>query len=544
MTSRPSDGLVLDGYRLIRFLGRGGFGEVWLCRSEAMGDFRALKWIPASNQEELEREYASLVRYRAAASNLRSPHLVAIEHANRIGDGLYYVMPLADGAEKNLDPIDPAWRPLTLAESIRCRVSAPEWFSSAEIRDRMRPVLRALQILSDAGLVHGDVKPDNILFFGGQPCLGDISLLGEDEAAITRRGTPGYVTPSWYEGGHPDMFGAAATLYTLLTGNSPDRMGRSAFLWPPQGETSLPPAERAEWKRLHNIVRRATEEQVSERFLDFATMARAIDGENVPARSRRRPVALAAAAVAVLGGLGLFLAFRNPPGNTATPRAASPAAAPSESAGPVSRLTPDQRADYLALATMVQRYLDEGQYANALASVEELLSTYPEARTQPGYSIARATALIGLGRTEEAKKELKKDVHLSPKLHAAAARKELWEKLGDLDAAEADLSRILETCGPNTLLLFLRADIRARRGDFPGVLADKQAALAIKPGDEKQRKQVENTWAPLESQYPAYAKFLDSKRRKTAGTPDINRSRISPPRNAVKNSRTRSPGQR
>jgi serine/threonine-protein kinase len=84
-------------------------------------------------------------------------------------------------------------------------------------------VLQALQTLSDAGLVHRDVKPENILFFNGQPCLGDISLLGADASVITRRGTPGYATSFWYA--------AAAMLQTLLTGNSPEKLGRASFLW-------------------------------------------------------------------------------------------------------------------------------------------------------------------------------------------------------------------------------------------------------------------------------------------------------------------------
>ena len=67
------------------------------------------------------------------------------------------------------------------------------------------PILIVLQALSDAGLVHHDAKPGNIVFFNGSPCLGDISLLDED----------------------------AATIHTLLTGSYPDKVGRAKFLWSP-----------------------------------------------------------------------------------------------------------------------------------------------------------------------------------------------------------------------------------------------------------------------------------------------------------------------
>ncbi|MEI6036162.1 MAG: serine/threonine protein kinase, partial [Verrucomicrobiae bacterium] len=229
----PQPGESLDGYRVIRLIGAGGFGEVWLCQSEALGDLRALKFIPATSGGQIEKEFDALCRYRTAAGQLRSPSIMPIEHVNRTSAGLFYIMPLADG-QGSSDPLEASWRPLTLAAMIEGRRKELAWFTSGEIKGWLTPILQALQLLSDAGLVHRDVKPDNILFLNGTPCLGDISLLGEDSHNITRRGTPGYSAPSWFleSGGHPDMFGAATTLYTLLTGNPPDKMGRVAFRWP------------------------------------------------------------------------------------------------------------------------------------------------------------------------------------------------------------------------------------------------------------------------------------------------------------------------
>jgi serine/threonine protein kinase len=495
---------TLDGYLLIRFLGRGGFGEVWLCRSEAMGDYRALKWIPATSAGRLEKEYESLLHYRKAAASLRAPSLLAIEHVGRVESGLYYVMPLADGMT-DVEPVDPAWKPLSLAEKLAAQTQAPKWFSSNEVITLMLPVLEGLQLLSDAGLVHRDVKPDNILFFHRKPCLGDISLLGEDAATITRRGTPGYSSPSWYLGGQPDMYGVAATLYSLLTSNPPDRMGKSAFLWPPQGQTSLSEQEQTVWKRLHGVIRRATDERVSERYIDFRAMAAALSGApETSGPPRRRHLVPAMAAVAIVLGLAAAIPFLRSR-ETAPPSAETQKA---EQPSVLSKLTPDQKADYQALASMVAGYIQDGKYANALAAVEELLSTYPQARTQPAYSVARAMALKGLGRVREAREELRKKVNLSPNITAMSTRKELWEELGDIGEAENDLTRVLEAFGPATFPLFLRADIRAQRGDFAGVQKDREAACTCNDGNSEQRRLVDAMWTPLETKYPGYGAFL------------------------------------
>jgi serine/threonine protein kinase len=275
---------IIDGYRLIRSLGSGGFGEVWLCQAQTMGDYRALKRIPRTGVAQLQKEKEALQLYRRKADALHSPHLILIEHVNSNEIELYYIMRLADGLT-DVKPTDPSWQPKTLSTLIQTHASLPKWLSSAEICRIFRPILQALQMLSNVGLVHRDVKPDNILFINGSPCLGDIGLLRANELKMTRLGTPLFEPPTWYEGGNPDMWGAAATLYTLLTGNSPDRMGRSAFRWPPQGEASLSIAERAKWKRLHKVIGRAIEEIVADRYPDFQSMEEALPLPH-PRRSR------------------------------------------------------------------------------------------------------------------------------------------------------------------------------------------------------------------------------------------------------------------
>jgi serine/threonine protein kinase len=277
----------IDGYLILRQVGSGGFGEIWICQSEALGDLRALKFIPSSRAGCMDKEFHALGLYRNAAGRLRSPSLMPVEHANLLPGGLFYVMPLADGISE-LSPLEEGWQPKTLSALISRQRTEPGWFSSGQVKEWMISILEGLQLLSDAGLVHRDVKPDNILFLNNAPCLSDISLLGEDAHHLTRRGTPGFSAPSWFieGGGHPDMYGAAMTLYSLLTGTPPDKMGRANFRWPPQGESSLSSSDREEWLRMHATIRRAVDERPAERFADFNLLARALtNGTTISERS-------------------------------------------------------------------------------------------------------------------------------------------------------------------------------------------------------------------------------------------------------------------
>lgn len=279
----PAPGSSIDGYELIRKIGEGGFGEVWLARSDATGAWKALKWIPASLHRHFAQELSALRMYVNTISSLRSPHLVPIEHVRISEQGLSYVMPLADGNEVT-SPEDPAWEPLTLALILTRHREAGTWFTSEEIRTITNEILLGAQTIADAGLVHRDIKPENVLILGGRACLADFGLSTHEDSMVSLRGTPQHTAPSWYveSGGNVDQWGVAALLYVLLTGNSPDKIGRARFLWPPGGQESLTKSEQEEWRRLHQVALRATSEQPTQRFLGLGAFRTALFDEKAP----------------------------------------------------------------------------------------------------------------------------------------------------------------------------------------------------------------------------------------------------------------------
>ena len=274
----PAINEILDGYRLIRLIGSGGFGDVWLCQMDSTGEYRALKFIPSERMAHLSRELQALVSYRQQLGRIQNESLITIEHINRAEAGLFYVMPVADGPE-GVEPTDPAWYPFTLRSAIEARRLSPGWFSLEEIAAAMAPVIRGVGQLSDQGLLHRDIKPENILYFRGHPCLSDVGLVTADAADVARHGTPGFVPPAWYEqtGSHPDMYGLAMTLYVLATGNDPSKISRPAYRWPPTGEQSLTVNQRAQWLGFMRLILRALAEEPGDRFPTFSSFATALE---------------------------------------------------------------------------------------------------------------------------------------------------------------------------------------------------------------------------------------------------------------------------
>lgn len=320
--------LTVSKYRLIRKIGEGGFGAVWVAKNTQDNSLVALKEILSPNQSGHERKalgrYAKLSYYSESESPAPIEGLIPILEVFVEDGKTYYTMPLCDGTDKGKAPTDSDWEPLTLDALIENRRSSEKWFSAKEIANIIIPLFTAAAKLNDEGFIHRDIKPANILFFNGKPCLADIGLMAEDRLSVSSAGTPDFTAPNWYINGNPDMWGCAATLFKLLTGNPPDLMGRGAYLWQPCGKEKMSFSDVQIWRNMQNAINRATAEKPKDRYLRFsdfiADVRAASEGGKiaqlpVPTKSNGRKVA-AAAAVALVAVAGTVAYFASKPSSS------------------------------------------------------------------------------------------------------------------------------------------------------------------------------------------------------------------------------------
>lgn len=264
MSAVTSPAPRIPDYELIRLIGGGSYGDVWLARG-ITGAFRAVKIVWRDrfpNPRPFAREFEGITRF--AAVSLREPSQLALLHAGRddAAGMFYYVMELADDAEHGRT-VDPAtYRPLTLREVQSRRGRLPV----SEVLALGVALARALASLHAAGLVHRDVKQSNVIFVGGVPKLADVGLVTSASAPeVTFVGTEGFVPPEGPGAPPADVFGLGKLLYELATG-----VDRTEFPRLPPEFAQWP--DRREFMELNEVLLRACEGDARRRFADAGAL--------------------------------------------------------------------------------------------------------------------------------------------------------------------------------------------------------------------------------------------------------------------------------
>ncbi|SMC94721.1 serine/threonine-protein kinase, partial [Lentzea albidocapillata] len=231
--------LIAGRYRLQRRIGAGGMGVVWQAFDERLDRVVALKHLllpPGLSTEEAERARQRAVREARIAARLQHPGAVTVHDVVEDGGRPVLVMEYV--------------RASSLAELIAARGPLPA-VQAAQVGGQ---VAAALAVAHEAGIVHRDVKPANILMTDtGAAKITDFGIArARGDTTITATGllvgTPAFLAPEVARGHEPsaasDVFSLGATLYTAVEGRAPfgDGDNAIALLHAVAGGQMIPPA--------------------------------------------------------------------------------------------------------------------------------------------------------------------------------------------------------------------------------------------------------------------------------------------------------------
>ncbi|HVK00479.1 MAG TPA: protein kinase [Gemmatimonadales bacterium] len=304
-------------YVLERELGRGGMASVWLARDLRYDRMVALKVLHSDLAASLGGQ--RFLREIMLAARLQHPHVVPVYDSGEVPSSavaeppiLWFTMPWIDG------------------ESLRDRLRREGRVSTAEAVRIAREVARGLQYAHEQGVIHRDVKPENILLTrDGSTMVADFGIARPARTVGTEHltgtgvviGTPVYMSPEQAVGGEvdarTDVYALGCVLYEMLTGGPPfggatvqEVVARHLTEPPPLSGTRVAqiPA------RLRIALGRALAKSPKDRPASAALFAESLgeEGGKAPTGSRRRTAMLAGLSGAA--GLAAFLALRSPAG--------------------------------------------------------------------------------------------------------------------------------------------------------------------------------------------------------------------------------------
>ncbi len=284
-----------DGYTLERELGGGGMSRVFVAEERALGRKVVVKVLPPDTAAQVSIE--RFKREILLAARLQHPHIVPLLTAGD-SEGLpYFTMPLIEG------------------ESLRARLARHGELPVNEAMRVLREIASALAYAHERGIVHRDIKPDNVLVSGGSAMVTDFGVAkalsassNSDVGGVTSLGialgTPAYMAPEQASADpnvdhRADIYAFGILAYELLTGQppftgrTPQNLLAAHVTESPEPigkrRASLPPA-------LAGLVMRCLEKRPADRIQSAKEIVHALDDITTPSGGMQPTSAIAATA--------------------------------------------------------------------------------------------------------------------------------------------------------------------------------------------------------------------------------------------------------
>jgi serine/threonine protein kinase len=304
----PADWLG-ERYRLLEPLGAGGMGVVYAALDDKLGRKVAVKRLRESAPgSSAERRRARFLREAQLLASLSHPNVLTVFDVGGGERDLYVVMELVDGwpVSRWVVETDPDWR---------------------RIVDVYLQAGRGLAAAHELGIVHRDVKPDNILVArSGRVLVGDFGLAGLTDtvtpiesppspaAPLTQTGavlgTPAYMSPEQHAGkpgdAFSDQFSFCVALYETLHGRRPFAGRTASEIAAATREGALAPGRDGVPRVVDRVLAAGLDPTPARRFPSMAALLAALERARA-ARPRRR-LAVGLAAVAAIGAAGVAIA--------------------------------------------------------------------------------------------------------------------------------------------------------------------------------------------------------------------------------------------